>query len=168
MYRKHKNVKDIKYILKHLRPEDLHEVKMQRGKNYLKEIPKEIMESNHHFVLGIEKKTNIPAVMGGCVDAGNGVGIVWLLSTPKVLKHQICLLKNLKKDIQEFDEKYWLTFNMLYKENEIAKHWLKKYGYRFPKEETNKTPLDMAMLAQVKTPEDFEVFYRLRETRGLK
>lgn len=167
MYQKRKNEKDILYILNHLRPEDLHEVKTSRGKNFKKQIPKEIMQSNAYFVLGVEKKTQRPAVMGGCVEVEKGVGMVWLLATPIALKHRICLLRHLKKNIENFDQKYWLTYNFLWKENTIAKTWLKKFGYRFPAEEENKTFLDNQFLNISNIPKDFEVFYRIRETRGL-
>ena len=72
------------------------------------------------------------------------------------VNHQNCLLRNLKKDIESFDEKFWMTFNFLYKENKLAKRRLSKFGYVFDK------PSGMNI------PKDFELFYRKRHTRGLK
>lgn len=168
MYRKKKNEKDVNYILKRLRKEDAHECLIQRGKHYRKDIIKDIMTSNQYVVVACEKTTNTPVLMGGATKVSDGVAVVWLLTTPKVVKHQICLLRELKKEIEKFDEKYWLTFNTIYKENRVAKKWLKKYGYRFPNDEEEKTLADKCLLKQIPVPEGFELFYRIRKPRGLK
>ena len=168
MYRKKKNEKDINFILKRLRKEDAHECLIQRGKHDRKDIIKDTMTSNQYVVVACEKTTNTPVLMGGATCVSDGVAVVWLLTTPKVVKHQICLLRELKKEIEKFDEKYWLTFNTIYKENRIAKKWLKKYGYRFPNDEEEKTLTDKCLLKQIPAPEGFELFYRIRKPRGLK
>lgn len=168
MYRKEKNKKDILYILNNLRAEDKHEVIIQKGKRFRKTFTKELMGSNDYFVLGCTKNDDTPAVMGGCVSVGSGIACIWLLSTPEAINHQICLLKNLKNDIRLFDKRYWLTYNILYKENRIAKNWLKRFGYRFPASEENKTVFDLTLLHSIKVPDEFELFYRMRETRGLE
>ncbi|MDD3238221.1 MAG: hypothetical protein PHV37_09020 [Candidatus Gastranaerophilales bacterium] len=167
LYRKVKTKKKIEYILDNLRPEDLHEVIESRGVDFKQNFLKELFERKDYFVIGCTKNQNIPAVMGGIVDMGQGIGVVWMLSTPEITKHQICLLKNLKLEINKFDQKYWLTYNFMHKENYIAKNWLKKFGYRFPSSEINKTVIDKNILKSVNVPENYEIFYRLRETRGL-
>ncbi len=156
MYRKEKNEKDVRYILEHLREEDKHEAIIQKGENYVEECLKDIMGNSEYFVLGCKKSDDTPVCMGGCARTNEqGIGIVWLLTTPEIVNHQKCLLRNLKKDIESFDEKFWMTFNFLYKENKLAKRWLSKFGYVFDR------PSGMNI------PEDFELFYRKRETRGL-
>lgn len=188
MYRKEKNIEDIRYVLDNLRDEDRHEVETLRGENWKEDLLNDLMDESRygHFVLACTRKDNAPAViggsyenkdyiayaMGGCFKSEEGIGIVWLLTTPEALNHQLTLLRNIRKDIlEEFDEKYWLTLNMIWKENHIAKKWLKRLGYRFPAEVLEKGEelnfYDRVMLNKFKTPGGFEPFYRLRETRGL-
>lgn len=166
IYSKGKNEKDICYILDNLRMEDLHEVECLRGKNSREDILKEIMENNGYFVMSFTED-EMPTAMGGLANMGNGIGCVWLLSTPEILKYQISAVRKLKKDILAFDKDYWLTYNMLYKENYIAKRWLQYCGYRFPQDEKVKNIYDKSILLQIKPPEGFEVFYRKRKVRGL-
>lgn len=155
MYRKEKNLKDIKYILHNLRNEDKHEIISQFGENYIEEYSNLIMKRNDYFVLGCKKSDDTPVCMGGIADTDeNGIGMVWLLCTPEIVNYQHCLLRNIKKDIQFFDKNYWFTFNYIFKENYLAKKWLSKFGYKFDKTVPN-------------LPNDFELFYRTRKTRGL-
>lgn len=159
MYRKYKNEKDVRYILEHLREEDKHEALIQKGENYIEECLNDIMNNDDYFVLGCSKKDDTPICMGGCVRTQEeGVGVVWLLSTPEIVNHQICLLRNIKSDIENFDKEFWMTFNMLYSENKLAKKWLQKFNFNFD----NPNPVGLNI------PKDFEFFYRTRKIRGLK
>lgn len=158
MYRKEKNIKDILYILENLRPEDKHEALIQRGENYIQGIAGDIINNKGFVVIGCSKKDDKPICMGGCTKTEeNGVGVVWLLSTPEIENYQICLLRNIKELLKDFDKEYWMTFNMIYSENKLAKKWLKKMGYSF----------DLAKPVLANIPKDFEFFYRLRSKRGL-
>lgn len=157
MYRKEKNEKDVRYILEHLREEDRHEAIIQKGENYIEECLKDIMNNDNYFVLGCKKSDDTPVCMGGCAKTSEeGIGIVWLLSTPEVVNYQMCLLRNLKKDIRLLNQEYWMLFNMLYSENELAKKWLTKFGFVFD------NPFSLNL------PKNFEFFYKVRKTRGLK
>ena len=156
MYRKEKNIKDVLYILEHLRPEDKHEAIIQKGNNYIWECLKDIMDSDSYFVLGCKKSDDTPVVMGGCAPTQEkGIGIVWLLCTDEIVKYQTCLLRNLKKDIQLLSKEYWMLFNTIYCENNLAKRWLKKFGFKFDN------------LFGAELPEGFEFFYKKKDMRGL-
>lgn len=158
MYEKEKNEKDILYILEHLKPEDEHEARTQKGEDYKKIILEEMMNDKTRTYLGCSKKDNTPVCIGGYTDTNEqGIGIVWLLSTPEVEKNSMCLLRNIIIALKEIDEKYWFTCNILFSENNFAKKWLKKIGYKF----------DNPHPAGIDVPEGFEFFYRIRETRGL-
>ena len=157
MYRKKKNRKDILYILKNLRAEDKHEAIISRGENYIKECLNDLMKSKDYISIAKRKSDNTPVCMGGVAKTTEkGVGVVWLLSTPDIVNHQYYLLKNLKKELEKIDKEYWLTYNMIYKENTLAKKWLTKFGYKFEN------------IFGLKIPKDFEFFYRVKEMRGLK
>lgn len=159
MYEKAKNEDDIRYILENLREEDKHEALVQRGENYVNQILQEIMNTNSRTYLGCKKSDNTPVCIGGYTDTKEkGVGVVWLLSTPEVIKHKACMFRHIINAFAEIDNKYWLTCNILYSENQLAKKWLKKLGYKF----------DNPHPQGVDVPNDFEFFYRIRKTRGLK
>lgn len=169
MYRAEKNLRDIKYILNRLRKEDKEEVKAVFGKHWKKKSIENLIHTDFQILLGKIKNGNIPVLMGGAwaVDKNNpAVAIVWMLSTPEIEKHQISFLRELKKEMKYYDEKFAITFNHIYKSNTLAKRWLKWVGYRFPNEEKRLTHLDKAFLS-VKVPDGFEIFYRERPVKGL-
>lgn len=158
MYEKSKNEKDILYILEHLRSEDEHEAVTQKGDNFKQVVLEEIMNSGTRTYLGCRKSDDTPVCVGGYSDTSEkGIGVVWLLSTPEIENNKTCLLRHIVGAFEEIDEKYWLTYNILFSENRFAKRWLKKLGYKFdnPKPEG------------LNVPDGFEFFYRMRETRGL-
>lgn len=158
MYEKEKNEKDILYILEHLKPEDEHEARTQKGDNFKEIILKEIMNDQTRTFLGCRKEDDLPVCIGGYTDTNEkGIGIVWLLSTPEIEKKRTCLIRNIILAFKEIDEKYWFTCNMLFSENHFAKKWLKKIGFKF----------DNPHPQGIDIPEGFEFFYRIRETRGL-
>ena len=155
--KREKDEADIRYILEHLREEDEHEAIVQYGEDYIEKAMNDIMKCKEFFIIGCRKSDDTPVCMGGCEKTDEvGIGVVWLLSTPEIAKHQICLLRHIKKLLREFDENYWMLFNMLYKENQLAKNWLTKFGFQF------NNPYGMNI------PKDFEFFYRIRKTRRLK
>ena len=160
MYRTDKSEKDVAYILDNLRLEDLLELKALWGENWHGEATKQVMDTAFYVVLGKEKDTDTPVVMGGIEQLEKdeeGVGCVWFLSTDKIKDHKICILRELKKEIEKADEKFWLLYNVIYKENFFAKKWLAWLGFRFD----NPNP------AGVNVPKDFEFFYRIRPVDGL-
>lgn len=169
MYRvKKKNIKDIKYILNHLRKEDRIECKAVLGKNWKKENLNNIKKVLGSTLIAKTKNGNTPVLMCGACALNNrpDIAIVWMLSTPEIEKHQISFLREMKKEIQLYDEKYAITFNNIYKTNYLAKKWLKWAGFRFPEEEKVLTPMDKIFLS-VEVPEGFEIFYRERPVKGL-
>lgn len=170
MYRAEASADDFKYILNHLRNEDKKEVKMVYGKHWKKNCFKNLLNKDYDILLAKTKQGNIPVLMAGAwnVDKNNpSVAIVWMLSTPDIEKHQICFLREFKKELEKYDERFSITFNYLSKTNKLAKAWLKWGGYRFPAEvKKNKTFLDKYFL-NAPVQDGFEVFYRERPIKGL-
>ena len=158
MYRKEINEADVRYVIEHLRDADRHETIIQLGENYVDKCVELIMKANAEILLGCKKSDDTPVCVGGLADTEQkDIGVVWLLSTPEIVNHQICLLRHIKQVMQKADKRYWMTFNILYKENELAKKWLVKFGYNFD----NPHPAGMNI------PKDFEFFYRTKKMRGL-
>lgn len=160
MYRANKTNKDVEYILDNLRPEDQLEVQALWGDNWREEVLKRIMSTKFYVMLGKSKDENKPVCMGGIEQAekdAEGIGCAWLLCTEDISKHSVCILRELKKEIDKADEKFWFTYNVIYKENWLAKKWLSWLGYKF----------DVPHPEGVEMPEGFEFFYRVRPVKGL-
>lgn len=156
MYRKEeKNIKDILYILEHLRPEDKEEIEHQIGKDYIWKCLKDIMDSDGNIVMGYTKDGDRPVLMGGCSNAADGVGVVWLLCTEEIYKHPIQVLRNIKKEIELYQKDHIILSNIIYHKNKLAKIWLKKLGFKFDNP------------SGAKIPDGFEFFYKKKNMRGL-
>lgn len=160
MYRKQKNEKDVMYILEHLRADDLEEVKATYGENWKELTLKSIMDTDFDVLMGISENGDIPVCMGGAwhLDKDEqGVGVVWMLCTDEIVNHKISLLKELKKEFQDYDKKFWFLYNFIFYKNEFAKTWLKWLGFNF----NNPRP------AGLNIPQGFQFFYRIRQPKGL-
>lgn len=169
MYRAEVNIEDCRYVLDNLREEDKAEVLATRGENWKEDILNDLQNSNYPFLLAKTKQNDIPVLICGAwaADMNNpSVGIVWLLATPEIKKHQISFLKEMKKEIKKYDEQFGILYNQIYKTNFLAKQWLKWAGFRFPLTKKKLTPLDR-IFSKIKVEENFEIFYREREVKGL-
>lgn len=160
MIRANKTNKDVEYILDNLREEDLLEVKTLWGDNWREEVLKRIMNVDFYVMLGITKDDKTPVCMGGIEHSykdGEGIGCAWFLCTDEIKNHKIQILRELQKEVEKADEKFYLTYNIIYEKNYLAKRWLKWLGYKFdnPKPEG------------VYVPEGFEFFYRVRPVKGV-
>lgn len=156
MLRRRKNEKDVLYILNHLRDEDLEEVKAVHGPFWKEKVFDSIMKTDFDVLLGVSRDKRIPVCMGGVWHLDKdpqGVGVVWLLSTPEVKNHKICLLRELKKEFKRYDKEFKILYNFIYFKNELAKNWLSWVGFCFDKPR----PKGMDL------PEGFEFFYRKRQ-----
>ena len=159
LYRKRKNEADIRYILENLRKEDAHEAYVVYGEDYIEKCLSDIMNSRDYFVLGCKADDGTPVVMGGISQTDeDGIGVVWLLSTPEIVSFKTSLFRNLIVEMREIDRHYYITYNCLFKENDFAKNYLQKLGYSF----------DIPKPIGLSIPDDFVFFYRKRQMRGLQ
>lgn len=160
MYRANKTDKDVDYILKNLRTEDEMELKALFGDNWLEESKNRIMKTKFYVMLGKGKNDKTPICMGGIEQDekdAEGIGCAWFLCTNEIKKHGLQILKELKKEVEKADEKFWLTYNVIYEKNHLAKKWLKWLGFKFDNPRPN----------GIDIPEGFEFFYRVRPVKGL-
>lgn len=160
MYRANKTDEDVEYILNNLRYEDEMELKTLFGDNWKEESKNRIMKTKFYVMLGKGKHDKTPVCMGGIEQDekdDNGIGCAWFLTTNEIKKHGIQILKELKKEVEKADEKFWLTYNVIYEKNYLAKKWLKWLGFKF----------DNPRPKGIEVPEGFEFFYRVRPIKGL-
>ena len=160
LLKKSKNNKDVKFILNNLRAVDIEESKFVYGENWKKASLKNIMNPTCQVVIGVDKDTNLPVCMGGVSPMGeyvNGIGVVWFLSTDDIKKHKYSVLKEFKKQFEEYDKTYWFLYNFIFHKNRLAKNWLKWLGFCF----------DLKNIYKTKVSLEFEFFYRIRKPKGL-
>lgn len=158
MYRKQKNEEDVRYILDNLRKYDAEELKAIHGEDFKEKVFAQIMETDFDVLVGVSKNGDVPVCMGGAwhLDKdGDGTVVVWLLCTDHIKEHKHCLLRELKKEFDKYDEKYWFLYNFIYAKNTLAKLWLKKFGFKF------------MIPVNANIPKGFELFYRIRKCKGL-
>lgn len=155
--RKEKNEKDVRYILDNLREDDIKECVVSNGENWKDIEYNAIMNSNSYIIMGVDEQ-DIPVCIGGVSATDKkGVGVVWMLSTSEIVNHKFSFLKHMKKEFKRYDEDYYFLYNFIYKNNFIAKNWLKWLGFKF----------DIPKPVGMKIPEEFELFYRIKEHKGL-
>lgn len=161
MYRTDKNIDDVNYIINNLRLEDKEEISCLLGENWKQKAFDSIYNTDFHILIGKTKRGDVPVLMGGAWETdpikASGVACVWLLSTDEIKNYQICFLREMMKEFKKYDEKYWLTYNIIHKNNHMAKKWLKRFGFKF----------DIKTLDGAELPKDFEFFYRIRPVKGL-
>lgn len=71
--------------------------------------------------------------LGGVADYGDGLGQIWMISTPLLEKHPIEFLKHSKAFIAETTKGYSLLFNWVSEANPVHIKWLKWCGFTFIK-----------------------------------
>ena len=161
LHRTEKNIDDIKFIINNLRKEDKEEVSLLLGENWKQKAIDNIINTDFDILIGKTDNGNSPVLMGGAWETdpvnASGVACVWLLSTDEIKNHQLCFLREMMKEFEKYDEKFYLTYNIIHKKNYLAKKWLKRIGFKF----------DVKTLENVNLPNDFEFFYRLRPLKGL-
>lgn len=150
MNRVKKNEKDVKYILDNLREVDRIECIDSKGENYKEVIYEEIMKTDFDCLIGEDDENAV--VMGGVWATDPNipdVGCVWLLSTDEVEKHQVSLLRHLKKEFARYDERYSIVCNYIHNSNMQAKRWLEWIGFKFDN------------IIGIPKKENFTFFYRI-------
>lgn len=156
--RKEVNEKDLLFILQNLREEDIEELKVSHGDNYIQAEMKSIFE-NCEAMLAVDDKTEKPIFVYGVhpLPYGNEA-IIFLLSTPEIVKYIRSFMIEMKKELEEYDKRFFYLSNIIYEKNFIAKKWLKKVGFKF----------DYTEFCFYKVPDGFEYFYRIRKTDDKK
>lgn len=155
--RKELNEKDVIYILQNLREEDIQELKISHGDNYIQAEMNSIF--NCESMLAVDDKTEKPIFIYGVSPLPDGKeAIIFLLSTPEIVKYTRSFMIEMRKELKEYDKRFFYLSNIIYEKNFLAKKWLKKVGFKF----------DYPKLCFNQVPDGFEYFYRIRKTDDKK
>lgn len=151
------NLKDIEYILKHLRKEDKKELEALYGNNWYGAVLNNLSDKDILILSGINnKKEIVPIAMGGFYEpntSDKSLACVWLLCSYFIDNNKHLLAKTLKNSIEKASKRYEIMYNYIYKSNYEAKGWLKRLGFNF----NNPTPDSLKVL------NGFEFFYKLNK-----
>ncbi len=156
------DIKEITYILDHIRENDKEELKALYGKNWYKKTLKILSDEKFLVLYGINDNNEIvPVSIGGCcgvLDKTPKTGCIWLLSTYYTVKNKTILVKVIKEQVEKAKQEYDIIYNYIYKTNVQIKSLLKKLGFCFdnPKPEG------------LKLKDGFEFFYLLAKKKGDK
>ncbi len=152
--RKSINKKDVLFILQNLREEDIEELKISHGNNYIQAEMNSIF-NDCEAMLAVDEKTEKPIFIYGVSPLPDGKeAIIFMLSTPEIVKYTRSFFIEMTKELEEYDKRFFYLSNIIYEKNFLAKKWLKKAGFKF----------DNPKLCFCQVPDKFEYFYRLRKT----
>ena len=150
-----KEEKDFIFILENLRFEDFQELNALWGDNWKNKTLESLRETEVLVLYGKDEKRSIaPIAMGGFYELLGyepKIACVWLLSTKYIKYNKSTLMKVLKDQIKNAENKYNIMYNFIYSANFQAKTWLCKLGFRFD----NPKPSNLIV------EENFEFFYKV-------
>jgi len=122
-------LKDIKYLSIRLRKADKEEILASVGLTPYQALIKSYYNSTICFTIVNPK--NEPVGIFGVTDNGDGIGGIWALATDDLQKIQLAFLKECRKVIKVFNQKYRILWNYVDCRNQLHIKWLKWCGFKF-------------------------------------
>jgi hypothetical protein len=127
---------DIPYLAVNLRDEDRAEILASSG--LIPEVALEMGRVISRRCRTICMSDGTPAGIYGVSDTKiKGLGSIWLLATPDLLKVQRQFLRECREGISEISQGYSCVFNYTDARNAVHHKWLKWCGFTFIKEHKN-------------------------------
>jgi hypothetical protein len=124
---------DIPFLAKNLRDEDKAEVSAASGLDMEVALERGYLHSKICKTICMSDGT--PAAIFGVADTGiKGLGSIWLLATPDLLKVQRQFLRECRKGISDISQGYTCIFNYTDARNTVHHRWLKWCGFTFIKQ----------------------------------
>lgn len=124
---------DARALALDLRPEDEAEVRAMTGREPLESLLHGIQHSD--VPLAIEDDDGSTIGLFGVVTAQTSprVGIVWLLASPKLLKHWRKLARESRRWVESLQAQYDVLFNLVDERNAVHIRWIQWCGFTFLK-----------------------------------
>jgi len=122
--------KDLGHLAENLRDEDVAELKASSGLEPYKGLEMGFRFSRRCNTMCLENGT--PIGIYGVADAKyKGLGSIWMLATPDLLKEQRQFLRECREGISEISQGYSCVFNYTDARNTVHHKWLKWCGFTF-------------------------------------
>lgn len=121
---------DIEYVVPRLRKADYDECLAATGKEPLEALLYSYSLEGRHYTL--VSPSGEPVGLCGVVKSNiEGAGVVWMVATTAIMKHQMTFLRNSKEALGMLSEGYDVLFNCVDARNTVHMKWLKWMGFTF-------------------------------------
>ena len=128
--------KDLGHLEKNLRDADVAELDAQSGLEPRTALRTVLMLSRRCMTVCGPDGTPI-GIYGVNDTRLSGLGCIWMMATPDLLKHQRQFLRECREGILEVSRGYSCVFNYTDARNTVHHRWLKWCGFTFIKEHEN-------------------------------
>jgi hypothetical protein len=123
-------VDDIPYLVKHLRKEDIKEIKAASGNKPEESLSQAFEQPNIGIWVGVYKD-NPEIIFGVAHSACPDIGFPWMVCTNKLKESPKEFIVKCKKWVNGFSLQFPLLMNFVHAENELHIRWLKWCGFKF-------------------------------------
>lgn len=121
---------DIDHLAENLRERDVAELDAQSGLTPRKALEMALVFAKECRV--IYDGNDVPIGVYGVSDTNiKGLGSIWMMATPDLLKHQRQFLRECREGISDISQGYSCVFNYTDARNTVHHKWLKWCGFTF-------------------------------------
>jgi hypothetical protein len=114
-----------------LREADIQEIRANLGEDPLAVLKRSIVISVPCYTAA-DRQDSPVAVFGVAPDTHNrDIGMVWLLGSVELVNHQVFVLRQSRKWVEELQRHYKVLWNCVDARNEVHIRWLKWCGFVF-------------------------------------
>ena len=124
---------DALFLSERLREEDIQEIYASSGLAPLEALLQGLETCTPHVWVLEDPKTSQPYLMGGVRALGDGLGMVWLLTSPEIERHTFTFQREAKLMLMRIfnDGQYRAVGNVVSAGNLKAIAWLERLGFTF-------------------------------------
>lgn len=123
-------IEDAIELSKHLRKEDLEEIKAGTDEDPMKVLIEGILISNPAFSF-FSPKGKLGGIFGVVPSENPRCGRVWLLGTKEIERYPLLFIKHSKKILKELYKTYDILENFVHENNALHIKWLRYMGFQF-------------------------------------
>jgi hypothetical protein len=124
-------LQDAVELAPHLRPEDLAEINANTGRTAVDTLSNGYLLSEPCFSVVNEEGTVVAMFGAVPVSDSPGVGLVWLLASPELVRRGRQFLRESKAWIEKLHQTYPILWNFVDSRNTTHIRWLKWIGVNF-------------------------------------
>ena len=119
---------DVRSIASRLREADRQEIWLASGSQPLGVLVVALQQSEKAWVYTAD---GVPECVCGVVPGPvPSLGVPWMVGTPVMVKHQVALLREGRRVVQEMNEMYPTLWNLVSADSRTSIRWLKRLGFQ--------------------------------------
>lgn len=117
---------DIQFVAQHLRATDATEIWASHRRR-----PEDLPDACREVECYCGLLDGVPVCLFGCNDCGS-FGAPWLLGTDMMALVPVSVLRESRRRVRQWLERYRLLTNYVHAKNRVSMDWLSWIGFRFP------------------------------------